>query len=286
VTRVAAVDLGTNSTRLLVADVRDEQVDELLRDAVVTRLGEGVDADRRLRPEAAARVHAVLARYRGEADRLGATQSLAVATSAVRDAANGPAFLAAVEREHGFATRLLSGGEEAELTLLGAGVTDEGTLLIDIGGGSTELVAGSFRASLDIGSVRLTERFLHGDPPEPAELRSAAELVRSLLPDLRPSAAVGVAGTVAQLRLLLGRLTPDAVERELARLAALSLAERRQVPGLEPERAYAIVAGALIVAECLRRYALAELRYSVRDLLDGAAIVAAAVHPLDRREES
>ena len=197
----------------------------------MTRLGEGVDARRLLLPEPIARVHSVLADYRREIDRLGAERTLAVATSAVRDAENGEAFLAEVEQTYGFVTRLLSGDEEAELTRRGVGAVDEGTLVLDVGGGSTELVLGSFRTSLDIGSVRLTERFLHGDPPSPGELSTAAAFVRDLLPELNVTAAIGVAGTVTQLHELLGDLTRVAVEQELDRLASMPLAERRRLPG-------------------------------------------------------
>jgi exopolyphosphatase/guanosine-5'-triphosphate,3'-diphosphate pyrophosphatase len=274
--RVAAVDLGTNTTRLLVADVDGDRVEEVVRRAVVTGLGEGVDAKRRLLPAAITRVHDVLAEFRREAERLGAERPLAAATSAVRDAENGKEFLAELEQRFGFATRLLSGDEEAALTRRGAGVLDEKTLLLDVGGGSTELILGRFRTCLEIGSVRLTERYLHGDPPRAEELAAAAAHLRSVLPALEPAKAVGVAGTVAQLDALLGAVTLEAVEAELALLASLPLAERRLVPKLDPARAPVIVAGALIVAEVLRRYRLGEIAYSVHDLLDGIALEAAA----------
>src|SRR5213082_632067 len=138
-TRVAAVDLGTNSTRLLVADVSDGRVDEVVRRSVVTRLGEGVDARRRLLPEPVARVRNVLVDFRREIEELGAERTLAVATSAVRDAENGEAFLGEVEWSYNFATRLLTGDEEAAMTLRGVGPLDAGTLVVDVGGGSTEL---------------------------------------------------------------------------------------------------------------------------------------------------
>src|SRR5262249_46514971 len=143
-TRVAAVDLGTNTTRLLVADVDCDRVDEVVRRGVVTGLGHGVDASRRLRPDSVGRVHAVLAEFRREADELGAERSLAAATSAVRDAANGSEFLRGVERRFGFPTRLLSGDEEAALTRRGVGAVDESTLVLDVGGGSTELILGAW----------------------------------------------------------------------------------------------------------------------------------------------
>ena len=274
-TRVGAVDIGTNSTRLLVADVEAGELTDLERRSVVTGLGQGVDAGRRLLPEPIERVRRVLADYRALIDANGAARTLAVATSAVRDAVNGREFLASVGEDFGFETRVLSGEEEARLTRLGAGAATPGTLLLDVGGGSTELVLGEFRTSLDVGSVRLTERFLAGDPPDRAELERAGAFVRGLLPALAPLAAVGVAGTVTQLHLLVGRLTREAVERELARLAALPLAQRSSLPGMDPARAPVIVGGAIIVDEVLRRYRLEELEWSLRDLLDGVALVAA-----------
>ena len=294
--RVAAVDLGTNSTRLLVADVVDGSVAELARRLEITRLGEGVDARGRLLPAAIARVRACLAEYGRVAEALGAERKLAIATSAVRDAENGKAFLREIERSHGFATRLLSGDEEAALTF--RGVTSgravaEGTLVVDIGGGSTELVLGgpagvSWAASLQIGSVRLTERFLASDPPAPPELEACAQHVRASLPGLEPAAAIGVAGTVTTLATLdLGlerwdperthghRLAREAVAAQLERLAALPLARRERVPGLEPARAPVIVAGALILRELMAVYGLREIETSERDILHGAALAAA-----------
>ena len=278
-TRVAAVDLGTNSTRLLIADVEDGRVEEVVRRTVVTRLGEGVDVRRRLLPVPIARVRNALADFRLELESLGVERTLAVATSAVRDAENGEAFLGEVEWSYGFATRLLSGDEEAELTRRGLGTLDQTTLVLDVGGGSTELIVGEFRSSLDVGSVRLTERYLHGDPPAAAELDAAALEVRDLLPALAAQQAIGVAGTVAQLALLAGtaELTLGEIEKLLGGLAALRLDERKRVPSLDPERAPVIVAGALIVREVLRCYELPGLRFSVRDLLDGAALEAASL---------
>jgi exopolyphosphatase/guanosine-5'-triphosphate,3'-diphosphate pyrophosphatase len=276
VPRVAAVDLGTNSTRLLVADVERDRLETIVRRTTVTRLGEGVDASRTLLPAAVERVHAALREYRRELDALGAERVVAVATSAARDAANGAEFLAAVETSFGLPTRLLDGDEEARLTRLGVGAVDDGTLVVDVGGGSTELVLGAFRTSLDVGSTRLTERFLHSDPPTTGELAAAAAHVRGLLPALDVHAAIGVAGTVAQLRTLAGPLTPESVASELGRLASLTVAERSRLPGLVPARAPVIVGGAIVVAEVLRAYALDELAFSVRDLLDGVALELAA----------
>jgi len=294
--RVAAVDLGTNSTRLLVADVAGGRIDELARRLRITRLGEGVDAGGRLLATAMARVHRCLAAYEREAEALGAERTLAIATSAVRDAENGEAFLEQIEQRFRFRTRLLSGDEEAALTF--RGVTSgravaEGTLVVDIGGGSTELVLGgpagvSWAVSLQIGSVRLTERFLASDPPTRRELEACARHVRAALPVLEPAAAIGVAGTVTTLATLdlgLERWDPErthghlltraAVAAQLARLAALPLARRERVRGLEPARAPVIVAGALILHELLAAYALREVETSERDILHGAALVAA-----------
>jgi exopolyphosphatase / guanosine-5'-triphosphate,3'-diphosphate pyrophosphatase len=288
-TRVAAVDLGTNSTRLLVADVSDRRVDEVARRLVITRLGEGVDGRRRLLPLPIARVRNCLVGFRRELETLGAERTLAIATSAVRDAENGEAFLGEIEWSYGFTTRLLSGHDEALLTVRGvtAGRTIEhDTLIVDVGGGSTELVLGgpegvSFHTSVDLGCVRMTERF--GD-----DVEACAAHVRSALPDLEPHRAVGVAGTVTALAALdLGLeeydpervhghvLTCDGAEQQLERLAALPVDERRRVPGLEPERAPVIVAGAVIVREVLKRYALDALEASERDILHGAALAAA-----------
>ncbi len=274
--RVGAVDIGTNSTRLLVADVVGDEVVELDRRSTVTRLGEGVDAGKLLLPAAIARVHAVLAEYRAVLDAAGVEHTLAVATSAARDAANGPAFLSEIGERFGFETRLLRGEEEAELTRQGVGATGAGTLLVDIGGGSTELILGSFRTSIDVGSVRMTERFLHSDPPTTVELGEARAFVGALLPELEVQAAVGVAGTVTQLYERIGELTVAALDAELALLTSLPQVERAALPRMDPARAPVIVGGALIVVEVLHRYALDVLAWSKRDLLDGVALAAAA----------
>jgi exopolyphosphatase/guanosine-5'-triphosphate,3'-diphosphate pyrophosphatase len=275
-TRVAAIDLGTNTTRLLVADVKGGRVDEVDRRGIVTGLGEGVDESRVLQPAAIERVFGVIADFKVVAGALGAERKVAVATSAVRDAENGAEFLAAVEHRFGFATRVVSGDEEAALTRRGVGALDATTLVLDVGGGSTELVLGQTRTSLDIGSVRLTERRFPTDPPTPAEIAAAGAYVRSLLPDLEPASAIGVAGTVAQLHARLDRMTLEAIDAEIELLASLTLAERRHVHDLDPDRAPTIVAGALIVVEVLRRYDLPEITFSVHDLLDGVVLEAAA----------
>ena len=290
--RVAAIDQGTNTTRLLVADVADGRVDEIVRRSTITRLGEGVDARRRLLPLPITRVRNCLAGYRRELESLGAERALLVATSAVRDAENGEAFLGEIEWSYGFTTRLLSGDEEAELTLRGVGAVDDGTVVVDIGGGSTELIASGSRVSTELGSVRLTERFLESDPPTDDELDTLAGAIRSVLEehDLSAARGIGVAGTVTSLaaldldlveydseRVNGHRMSEGAVRAQLDRLAALPLAARREVPGLEPERAPVIVAGAAILLEVMRHLGLEEIEVSERDILDGAALEAAAL---------
>jgi len=303
-TRVAAVDLGTNSTRLLVADVDGERLDEIVRRLTITRLGEGVDERRRLLPVPIARVRNTLADYRRELEELGATRTLAIGTSALRDAENGEAFLGEIEWSYGFETRLLDGIEEASMMLRGVAAGREGrleeTLLVDIGGGSTELVVSQNGAvpeavSLDVGCVRVTERFFASDPPTPDELAAAARHVREILPVRPARTAIGVAGTVTTLATLdLGddeyepqrthghRISRAAVDRELDRLAAMTLEERLAVPGIEPGRAPVIVAGLVILREVLDAYDLLEIEVSERDILHGAALAAAE---LPEREE-
>jgi exopolyphosphatase / guanosine-5'-triphosphate,3'-diphosphate pyrophosphatase len=278
---VAAIDQGTNTTRLLVADVADEHIEELHRETRITRLGEGVDARGRLLAVPIARVRNALADYRRIAESLGAERTLLVATSAVRDAENGVAFLGEIEWGYGFATRLLSGAEEAELMRRGIGAVDPETLIVDIGGGSTELVLGETQTSLPMGSVRFTER--HGE--DVTALEAAAH---ELLPELAPAAAIGVAGTITTLAALdLGLqeydrkrvhgyvLTLDGARAQLERLAALPLGERRRGPALDPERAPVIVAGAAILVAILEAYGLAGITVSEHGLLHGAALAAA-----------
>jgi exopolyphosphatase / guanosine-5'-triphosphate,3'-diphosphate pyrophosphatase len=307
-TRVAAIDLGTNSTRLLVADVENGALDEVVRRLTITRLGEGVDARRRLLPVPITRVRNCLTEYRRELESLGAERTLAIATSAVRDAENGEAFLGEIEWSYGFTTRLLDGSEEAALMVRGVTAGREpleDTLVVDIGGGSTELVLASdgvnrprgsepqgrtvlSSTSLDVGCVRLTERFLRSDPPTTPELAAAGAYVRSLLPTLEARRAIGVAGTVTTLATLdLGLdgydpervhghvISRESVERDLARLAGMTLEERLRVPGIEPGRAPVIVAGAVVLREVLAAYDLPEIEASERDILHGAALAAA-----------
>jgi exopolyphosphatase / guanosine-5'-triphosphate,3'-diphosphate pyrophosphatase len=267
--RVAAVDLGTNTTRLLVADVEDGRLEELHRETHITRLGEGVDARHRLLPLPIARVRNVLADYRRTLESLGAERTLAVATSAVRDAENGEAFLGEVEWSYGFATQLASGDDEARLTRRGVDPAP-GTLVLDIGGGSTELIVDDFHVSLPMGSVRFTERY--GE-----DLKRCRAAACALLPDLSPNNAIGVAGTVATIAALAGshHLSRADAREQLDRLASMNVEERRALPEMDPERAPVIVAGAAILIETLDVYELDSIDFSEHDLLDGIALAAA-----------
>jgi exopolyphosphatase/guanosine-5'-triphosphate,3'-diphosphate pyrophosphatase len=305
-TRIAVVDLGTNSTRLLVADVFDGQVRELERRTTITRLGQGVDATGRLADEAIARVSEALAVYREVIDRLGAERIIAVATSAMRDAANGPAFREEIRERFGIDAQTISGDEEARLTFLGATSgrdADSETLVIDIGGGSTEYVTGraggdpGFHVSTRMGSVRFTERHLKSDPPEHEELTALAEDARGVIEADVPGEirgrvehGIAVAGTATTLAAIDQELDPydpekvhgyrvnlGACERIVAQLAALTVAERRHVTGLHPDRAPTIVAGALIMLESMRVFGLDEIEVSESDILHGAALEGARV---------
>jgi exopolyphosphatase / guanosine-5'-triphosphate,3'-diphosphate pyrophosphatase len=296
--RVAVVDIGTNSTRLLIAEPDSGAgLRELERRSEVTRLGEGVDRTGELGREPQERVLAVLAEYAAQIADHEVERTDAVMTSAVRDAANGAEFVERVRREHGLQGRSISGDEEAELTFRGATATREpggGPLLvIDIGGGSTELVVGedsevSFHVSTQNGVVRHTERHLHDDPPTREQMDALSQAVRADFERHARTgveAAIAVAGTptsCAAIDLEIEPYDPSRVEgHELSverlaeirdRLAALPLAERREVPGLHPDRAPTIVAGVLILIEALAAFGLQTVRVSERDILWGAAL--------------
>lgn len=301
--RIAVVDLGTNSTRLLVADVdRNGTVDEIERRTDVTRLGEGVDTAGRLTDEAMERVFSRLEDYRKLADERDAERSIAVATSAVRDASNGEEFQEAVRERYGFDIRTISGDEEARLTFLGAtsgrDPAEGPTLVIDIGGGSTEYVVGSpgeapgFHVSTRMGSVRFTERHLASDPPLAGEMAAVSEAARETVEadvpaDVRDGVKQGiaVAGTATSLAAVDQELEPydplrvhgyhlsaEACDRMLAMLAALPVLARRNVPGLHPDRAPTIVAGVAILVESMRAFGLERIETSEADILHGAAL--------------
>jgi exopolyphosphatase/guanosine-5'-triphosphate,3'-diphosphate pyrophosphatase len=301
--RTAVVDIGTNSTRLLIVDTEGERVTaELERRSVVTRLGKGVDADGSLNDEAMERVYSTLEDYRELIEQHDGDRALAVLTSAVRDAANGQEFAATVRDRFGLDPHILSGDEEARLTFLGA--TSERdpddptpTLVVDIGGGSTEMVIGtghevSFHVSNQAGVVRQTERHIHTDPPTPDERDALGDDVRGIFAEGVPEnqrraveRAIAVAGTATSLGAIAQKLEPydpkkvhghvlsaGEIDAMLEHLASLPLDERRQVPGLHPDRAPTIVAGAIILVETLRMFGLERVEVSEHDILRGAAL--------------
>ena len=288
---VAVIDIGTNTTRLLVAERDgDGGLVELERRTIITRLGQGVDASGRLAEEAMDRVAEAIASYREIIDRVGAERVVAVATSAMRDAENGPDFRDYLKQRFGVDPRTISGEEEARLTFLGATAgrnDDREAVVIDIGGGSTEYVVGragedpSFHTSTQMGSVRFTERFLKSDPPAQGELQELAEEVRVMVPEVSAEHAIAVAGTATSLAAIDGaegvhgyRLNLGACERITAMLAGMPLEARRNVKGLHPDRAPTIVAGSVILTESVRTLGLDEVEISDRDLLHGAAATA------------
>ena len=310
-TRVAAIDCGTNSIRLLIADVPAAgRAVDLLRRMEVVRLGQGVDATGRLAPEAVERTRVVLDEYAAQAREFGATEVRMVATSATRDAANRADFEDMVVATLGRRPDVVSGTEEAELSYLGAtasldvAAAAHGSpppsppfLVVDIGGGSTEFVLGDasgVRAarSVDIGCVRLTERHLHGDPPVPeeiarteADIRAALALVTAEVPVADAGTLVGLAGsvtTVAALALELPGYDPAAihgtriaasdVRAVTADLLAATRARRAAMPVMHPGRVDVIGAGSLILRELMDGFGFAEVVVSEHDILDGIAL--------------
>jgi exopolyphosphatase / guanosine-5'-triphosphate,3'-diphosphate pyrophosphatase len=304
---VAVVDIGSNSTRLLIAEMEDHRVQrELVRHSEVTRLGSGVDVDGRLRDDAMQRVFDTLDGYKAEIDEHDCQAAVAVLTSAVRDSANGEQFAREVGDRYGLEPHVLTGDEEASLTFQGATSerdrTDRTrTLMLDIGGGSTELVIGSgsevsFHVSTQAGVVRQTERHLHADPPDPGEMDELVADVREILADNVPASereavkhGIGVAGTATSLAAIAQHLDPYDPERVhgyllsaaecdriLGELSAMTLEERRHVAGLHPDRAPTIVAGVLIFREVLSLFGLERIEISEHDILRGAALGLAA----------
>jgi exopolyphosphatase/guanosine-5'-triphosphate,3'-diphosphate pyrophosphatase len=300
---VAVIDMGTNSTRLLVADVDDGRVDGIERRSTVTRLGRGVDMTQQLATEAIDDVANAVGEYISLYEPLEPDTLAVLATSAVRDASNADAFIAELRERFALDARILTGEEEARLTYLGA-VADrpaaDGTLVIDIGGGSTELVVGSgrdvtFRTSLQVGTVRYTERHIRSDPATAPELEALAEDVRkAMFAELAAaeffdiSSGIAVAGTPTSLAAIEQELDPydpekvhgyvlslDAIQRMYSMLSGKSLEERLKVTGLHPGRAPTIVAGVVILIQAMRAFGLQKIEVSERDILDGAALEAA-----------
>jgi exopolyphosphatase / guanosine-5'-triphosphate,3'-diphosphate pyrophosphatase len=305
--KVAIVDLGTNTCRLFLADVVDGRVEPAERVTTVVRLGQGVDKTGRLHEDAVARTHACLTGYAPRIEAFGPARRLLIATSVLRDAGDGRQFLKAMRYEFGLPWRILSGQEEGTLAFRGGTswlATDDApdpVLLVDIGGGSTEFALGSageppaFVRSLDVGVVRLTERFFHHDPPAAAEVAAltghvAAAIAVAVPAELRAAVrgAVGVAGTYTTLvanklgmteydgRLVQGHvLTLAEIDATAARFAALTSAERGRLPGIQPGREDVILAGALIAVEACRAFDLDAVSVSEADLLEGAVLALA-----------
>jgi exopolyphosphatase/guanosine-5'-triphosphate,3'-diphosphate pyrophosphatase len=298
--RLAAIDQGTNSIRLLVArPLADGGFEDLSRDMAITRLGRGVDRTKKIEPEALERTLGVLATFARRARALHAERIRVGATAVLRDAASSDAFARAVRELAGSELEVLSGEREAELSFLGATAGLDAPapyLVVDIGGGSTEFVLGYRRPgtaiSTQMGSVRLTERFVRHDPPLAEEHEAARALVRELLDEVEAAVAVGeartlvaVAGTATTVRAIAldlpfydperihrGRLTREQAERVLARLSAMTTAERAALPVMAPGRADVIAQGALILVETMARFGFDEAIVSETDILDGLVL--------------
>lgn len=302
-TRVAAIDCGTNSVRLLITERTEGRLVDVDRRLHLTRLGQGVDATGEFAPDALARTLAAVADFAGEIARTGVRRVRMVATSAARDARNREAFFSGVRERLGIDAEIISGDEEAWLSFRGAltafPAAESPALVMDIGGGSTELVLGAPSGgagprvhrglSLNIGSVRVRERFLAGDPPTDAEIAAAASYIDDLLdgsgiPFAEVRSWIGVGGTVTSLSALHQELRvydPSKVHGSaMTRSAVISLADRllampvqqvRAFPTMPPKRADVICAGALIAARVARRSPV-DLLISESDILDGIAL--------------
>jgi exopolyphosphatase / guanosine-5'-triphosphate,3'-diphosphate pyrophosphatase len=312
--RTAVIDIGTNSTRLLIADVSPEgHIAELARRSIVTRLGAGVDSTGALAEAAQARVVDALEQFRPELERLQPERNLAVLTSAVREASNGAEFAERIGKSFGLDARVLSGDEEARLTFLGAmsgqssastetKAQGQPTVVVDIGGGSTEFVVGvdrqaGFHVSLDAGVVRMSERHIHSDPPDPAQLQALAADTRSIFLQGLPAheretvqRGIAVAGTATSAAAIDQALDPydparvhgytlllATVELLLARLADMTEDQRRSVVGLDPSRAPTIVAGMILLSQAMRMFDLDCVEVSEHDILYGGALMLAGL---------
>jgi exopolyphosphatase/guanosine-5'-triphosphate,3'-diphosphate pyrophosphatase len=302
-TTVAIVDIGSNSVRLLIADKTDDDtITELDRQANVTRLGQGVDTSNKLADDAIERTYKVLADYAERIDKHDCDTRIAVLTSAVRDSDNGEEFAQTIKDRYGLTPHVLKGDEEARLTYLGA--TSERdpadttpTLVLDIGGGSTEMIIGAgpevrFRVSTQAGVVRQTERHLHDDPPTDKQMQALANDVQQILADNVPEEfrsavkkGIAVAGTATSLAAIAQHLDPydpekvhgyelstDECGRILKELSTMTLEQRQKVPGLHRDRAPTIIAGVLIFREVVRLFGLTTIEVSEHDILRGAAL--------------
>jgi exopolyphosphatase/guanosine-5'-triphosphate,3'-diphosphate pyrophosphatase len=299
--RVGVIDVGTNSSRLLIADFAGGAVAPLERRSRVTRLGRGVDLSGRLSAEAIEDVCGAIAEYIELTREHGVERIDAIATSAVRDAANGDAFIAELRERFALSARVLDGEEEARLTYLGASsehVPTRPTLVVDIGGGSTELIIGkgeeiAFHTSMQLGVVRHSERHIASDPATAIELEALAadargQIEAALAGAPRAEAGIAVAGTPTSLAAIELELDPydparvhdhvlvlPSIQHMLSRLASLPLAQRVELTGLHPDRAPTIVAGVVILVETMRAFELDRITVSEHDILYGAAVAAA-----------
>jgi exopolyphosphatase/guanosine-5'-triphosphate,3'-diphosphate pyrophosphatase len=300
--RVAVIDVGTNSARLLVADVAAGRVSPVERRSQVTRLGRGVDLSGRLSAEAIEDACEAIGEYVAACRELDAETVDAIATSAVRDAENGGAFVAELRERFALSARVLDGEEEARLTYLGATserMPTEPTLVVDIGGGSTELIVGtgaeiSFHTSLQAGVVRHSERHIASDPPAVIELEALAGDVRGLIEaavggGVEATTGIAVAGTPTSLAAIEMRLEPYdparvhghvlsllSIQRMLSQLASTPLSRRVEIPGLHSDRAPTVVAGVVILVETMRAFGLDRIEVSEHDILYGTAISASS----------
>lgn len=307
--RVAAIDCGTNSLRLLIADIDPGSgaLTDVVRQMEIVRLGQGVDATGQLAPEALARTMGVLAQYGTQISDLGATVVRMVATSATRDARNAAQFTAGVHAILGIQPEVITGDEEARLSFAGAtadlAATTEAPppyLVVDIGGGSTEFVVGGNgpsgaahldAISVDIGCVRLTERYLHADPPSAdqvaaavADISAALDKVAASVPVAAARTLVGLAGSVTTITAIaLGlphydpgrthhaRISADAVQAVTEKLLSQTRQQRAAIGSLHPGRVDVIGAGALVLNQLMRRFGFTEMLTSEHDILDGIA---------------
>jgi exopolyphosphatase/guanosine-5'-triphosphate,3'-diphosphate pyrophosphatase len=304
--RIGAIDIGSNSTRLLLAEIKDGVIGEISRQSIVTRLGDGVDTSGALNGAAMERVFEAIDEYSGEIVLAGCDRIGGVATSAVREAKNGKEFADEIGKRFGIDIAVIGGDREAELTFAGAssGEALDGvgrSMVVDIGGGSTEFIVGAegellFHESTKLGAVRQSERWLPTDPPLKNEIQALIDEAETIIVDAVPiefrrdiARGIGVAGTPTVLAAVDQALDPfdpwkvhgyaitiDAAERMLEQLAALPLAERRKVIGLHPDRAPTIVAGAAILLSTMRVFGLGEVTVSEHDILYGVALNLAA----------
>ena len=298
--KVAVIDTGTNSTRLLVVDTERVAHCELARHTEITRLGAGIEQTGRLDPAARSRVEECIGRYHRIIADYGVGQTLLFATSSVRDAADGPGFIKDIARRYAYSFKILSGEEEASYAFFGVAIGADNPgkkLVFDIGGGSTEIATGSgstvdYSRSLQLGCVRIKERFLTSDPPAAAELMQAREMIELQIREAMPAAALAgvevafaVAGTMTTLAALDMKLqsydreavhgyilSASRIDSLLESLAVMTSAQRQAITTMERGRADVITAGALIASVIMKVGGLAAVTISESDILDGVAV--------------